>query len=192
MTSRLLRTKHEETLNGITHSIPAIVFLSLSSFADNITVALYCLVFFFMFLFSTIYHLTTLYKNAFRIIDQYFIYISIGMTGYLCSVSISFNIVVILVIVTSTSILYHSYRLYQNLPDGLLIPGFYLFNGVFYVCILSLYSQWSLYLLTGLISYTVGFFFYINDHNKYWHAVWHFWVVVGAVFIYQHILSNLP
>jgi len=37
-------------------------------------------------------------------------------------------------------------------------------------------------LVAGGLSYTLGVFFYINDHKTYYHAVWHLFVLGGSVF----------
>ncbi|WP_324170424.1 PAQR family membrane homeostasis protein TrhA [Sulfurimonas sp.] len=37
-------------------------------------------------------------------------------------------------------------------------------------------------LIAGGLSYTFGVFFYINDHKKFYHAIWHLFVLGGSIF----------
>ncbi|MDA3908521.1 MAG: hemolysin III family protein [Sulfurimonas sp.] len=37
-------------------------------------------------------------------------------------------------------------------------------------------------LVAGGLSYTLGVFFYINDHKNYYHAIWHLFVLGGSIF----------
>lgn len=47
----------------------------------------------------------------------------------------------------------------------------------------------GLYLLVaGGLSYTLGVFFYINDHKNYYHAIWHLFVLGGSIFHFFMIL----
>ena len=43
-------------------------------------------------------------------------------------------------------------------------------------------------LITGGISYTVGVFFYSFDKIKFFHSIWHVFVLVGSIFHYSMIL----
>jgi len=48
-----------------------------------------------------------------------------------------------------------------------------------------------LWILAGGISYTVGVFFYVKSHKKYFHTIWHFFVLLGTIFHYIAILESL-
>ncbi|AOW09467.1 PAQR family membrane homeostasis protein TrhA [Flavobacterium gilvum] len=48
-----------------------------------------------------------------------------------------------------------------------------------------------LWILAGGISYSVGVYFYVNSYKKYFHAVWHFFVLLGTVFHYIAVLKSL-
>ena len=37
-------------------------------------------------------------------------------------------------------------------------------------------------LVAGGLSYTLGVFFYINDHKNFYHAIWHLFVLSGSIF----------
>ncbi|EDZ62763.1 channel protein, hemolysin III family [Sulfurimonas gotlandica GD1] len=37
-------------------------------------------------------------------------------------------------------------------------------------------------LIAGGLSYTLGVFFYINDHKNFYHAIWHLFVLGGSIF----------
>lgn len=39
-------------------------------------------------------------------------------------------------------------------------------------------------LIAGGLSYTLGVFFYINDHKNFYHAIWHLFVLAGSIFHY--------
>ncbi|WP_415398526.1 PAQR family membrane homeostasis protein TrhA [Sulfurimonas sp. CS5] len=37
-------------------------------------------------------------------------------------------------------------------------------------------------LIAGGLSYTLGVFFYVNDHKNFYHAIWHLFVLGGSIF----------
>lgn len=43
-------------------------------------------------------------------------------------------------------------------------------------------------IIAGGVAYTAGVFFYANDHKKYFHFVWHLFVLAGAIFHYFAVL----
>lgn len=47
------------------------------------------------------------------------------------------------------------------------------------------------WIVAGGISYTVGVYFYVNSYKKYFHAIWHFFVLLGTLFHYIAIFESL-
>ena len=43
-------------------------------------------------------------------------------------------------------------------------------------------------LVTGGISYSIGIFFYVKGHKKYFHTIWHLFVLAGSIFQFFAIL----
>ena len=48
-----------------------------------------------------------------------------------------------------------------------------------------------LLILTGGITYSLGTIFYLNDHRKYFHTVWHIMVLIGASVHYMVVLNYI-
>jgi hemolysin III len=65
-------------------------------------------------------------------------------------------------------------------------PIFYIIMGWLSVFILkpltqAVGNQPVMLLIAGGVAYTVGTYFYLNDHKEYHHAIWHVFVLVGAI-----------
>ena len=43
-------------------------------------------------------------------------------------------------------------------------------------------------MVAGGLSYTFGIIFYIKDHRRYYHAIWHLFVLGGSIFHYFMVL----
>jgi hemolysin III len=46
-------------------------------------------------------------------------------------------------------------------------------------------------LMTGGVFYTAGTYFFLHDHRKYFHSVWHLFVLAGSAFHFFSVLSLL-
>lgn len=47
------------------------------------------------------------------------------------------------------------------------------------------------WIVAGGISYSVGVYFYMKSYKKYFHVIWHFFVLLGTIFHYIAILKSL-
>jgi hemolysin III len=47
------------------------------------------------------------------------------------------------------------------------------------------------WLVSGLLCYLIGVYFYLNDQRPFFHTVWHFWVIAGSTCHYIGIWAYL-
>jgi len=47
------------------------------------------------------------------------------------------------------------------------------------------------WILAGGLSYTIGVYFFVKGNKKYYHTIWHFFVLLGTVFHYISIVISL-
>ena len=47
-----------------------------------------------------------------------------------------------------------------------------------------------LFLVLGGVAYTVGVIFYRNKEKRFWHGVWHFFVLAGTVLHFFAVYTN--
>jgi channel protein (hemolysin III family) len=184
------QSKVEEGLNGFSHLVASIFFLFLAFYSKDLRGVTYCAVFSLMFMSSTIYHLTEKHKVLFRAIDQMFIYVVIGATTILATQSLTNYQMILIISVLSLTILHHAIRAYLSIPEGFTVPLLYLFNGS--LCgyfMLKNSESMNFALITGLSTYIVGFFFYLNDHRKYFHFAWHVTCIAGAFLVFVYVNS---
>lgn len=55
----------------------------------------------------------------------------------------------------------------------------------------SVSLQTFIFLMAGGFFYTAGTFFFVKDHRKYFHSVWHMFVLAGSVFHFFSVLTLL-
>jgi hemolysin III len=55
----------------------------------------------------------------------------------------------------------------------------------------SVSLQTFIFLMAGGFFYTAGTFFFMKDHRKYFHSVWHIFVLAGSLFHFLSVLSLL-
>jgi len=184
------QSRTEEFLNSLTHISAAGVFLYLSSSTRIYAGSIYALIFSLMFFISFLYHSETRWKSILRSVDQFFIYIAIGASGLLIPDSLSVFQSIFFVSFLSLSILHHVIRHLLKISEGYTIPLLYLANGIISGFLLLTESQaLSPALWLGIGSYLVGFYFYLKDHIKYYHAIWHVMCSLGAYLLYVHLNS---
>lgn len=187
------KTAFEETCNALSHLIAFGIFTFLGFNSPENTSMLYATIFSTMFFSSFLYHSKTRWKNFFRNLDMFFIYIVIGASGLLVPQTIDPYHAILIVSVLSLSGIHHVMRGILDIPEGYAVPVLYLLNGLIaaYVILCAMpHSTHSLY--ASLAVYLIGFVFYVNDHIKYFHAGWHVACCGGAYFMYCHLINNLP
>lgn len=199
-------TKEEEFINTFTHflgamfAIFAIVMLAEKSknTLGSATSAVYGSMLFILFQSSTCYHAITnpTAKKVFRKIDHSAIYLLIAGT---------YTPILMLVIPKPYSVIFMSMIWYLaitgivfsciTLEFKRLSTGLYILMG--WLSLFLCYRLWIqghkdtlLYLLSGGIVYTVGTYFYIVQ-KKYYHCIWHLFVLGGAILHYLAITTLL-
>ncbi len=199
-------TPKEEFLNAFTHSmgslfsIYAIVMLAVSSHnaMEASTTAIFGATLFILFQSSTLYHamINETAKKVFRKIDHSAIFMLIaGTYTPILLLTVKFPLSVALMAMTwylaISGIIYSCLTLkFKHLSTGL-----YLVMG--WLSAFLLYSIWTnashlavWYLVAGGLFYSVGCVFYLNK-RKFMHAIWHMFVIFGAVSHYLCIMEIL-
>jgi hemolysin III len=47
------------------------------------------------------------------------------------------------------------------------------------------------WIFAGGISYTLGVYFYIKDHKKYFHTIWHIFVLIGSILHFIAVYKSI-
>jgi len=205
-------TVGEEVANTITHGVPVLILLALfplasivayerGSIIDVIGVSIFCISIILMFLMSTIYHLmdfNTKHKDVMKILDHIFIYVAIAgsytpiaisvIGGWQAAVILSFQWAMVLF-----GILYKSLSKKSIPKVSLLI---YLVMGWTIVLFFPRFLDSASVELIGLmfaggVFYTVGAYIYYKRAFKYFHMVWHLFVLFGVACHYVGIVFFL-
>jgi len=197
-----------EKLNSITHLVGAAAALAglaiLVYFAarqggnivELISLTVYGVSLFLLYLFSVLYHSSRgKWKIFFQKLDHVAIYLLIAGTytpfmlisldgpwgWWLFAIIWSLAVIGILLDV-----------LPKRRPKALAIVVYVLMGWLCLVAIKPLLSALStegfIWLLAGGIFYTAGIVFYVLDHIKHFHGIWHLFVLAGSVCHYLAIL----
>lgn len=178
----------EERLNALSHLAASGFYALLYLTADSLIQMIYCTSFTIMFFASYLYHNAKKAKELYRLIDQSFIYVVMGVTGLCGAVNISIFCKILILAGLGMTLVYHSLRLLFNMPEGYLIPFLYFLNGAFIaICLLLSAGPIKIFLISALASYVVGFALYVCDHKKYFHFGWHIMCLLGSVLMYKHV-----
>lgn len=196
----------EEFLNAFSHAfgalfaIYAMVMLAYKSSTSmqSATTAIYSAMLFISFESSTCYHAMTneTAKKVFRRIDHSAIYLLIAGTYtpmLMLVLEIPYSIIFLVMIwyLALTGVVFSCLTLkFKRLSTGL-----YVLMG--WLSVFLLYILWSkglrasmLYLIAGGLVYTAGSYFYLSK-RKYFHGIWHFFVLFGAILHYMAIVALL-
>ncbi len=127
-------------------------------------------------------------KKKFRILDHASIYLMIA-GGYSPLLLISLKndygglLCIALWFITMICVLWKVF--YFNMPETISLTSYMLLGwlGIFLIkpLIQNVPAEGLLMILIGGILYTVGAFFYLNDHRKYFHAIWHVFVLLASI-----------
>ena len=152
---------------------------------------------FLMFLSSTVYHMVRpgLVKNVLRKLDHISIYVMIACSyapicigvvgGWLGWMVFAFQLLFVVLGVV--------YKVFAMGKWPRLSLGLYLFMGWSGVFIAkSVYDNTSMLTLGCLLGeglfYTLGTYFFANDHKSNYHAIWHIFVLLGAMAHFSAVL----
>ena len=198
----------EELANCITHVVGAILacmgtFLLLEKafmIGGNLRITaavLYGVTTTLALLSSALYHgsQSTEWKKKFRILDHASIYVMIA-GGYspllLISLKNDYGEVLCILVwfLAICGILLKIF--YFNISETLSLASYMLLGwlGIFIAqpLIRNVPTTGLLLILGGGILYTMGVFFYLNDHRKYFHAIWHIFVLIAS---FCHFIATL-
>lgn len=199
----------EEVGNAVSHGVAAIIFIFLLPFtavymyeADGVAHAvggsIFVISMLLMFLTSTLYHSmehNTNHKYVMRLLDHSFIFVAIAGTYTPIAVSVvggTFGIV-ILVLQWAATIFGILYKVLAPVVNEKVSLAFYLIMGWSAVAFIpSIISETSwvfigLIILGGL-AYTAGAWFYAQKTRKYFHMIWHFFIIIAAICHYTAIV----
>ena len=156
---------------------------------------------FLMFMSSALYHsmaFDTRHKNVMQILDHIFIYVAIAGSYTPIALSVIGGVAGIVVAslqwaMVIFGILYKSIAKRKIPKISLTI---YLVMGWSIVFVLPLFIRHAslgmqLLLLGGGIFYSAGTYFYSKQEKKFFHMIWHFFVMLGAVCHFLAILLFL-
>lgn len=199
----------EEVGNAVSHGVAAIIFIFLLPFSavymyieggtsHAVGGSIFVISMLLMFLTSTLYHSmehNTNHKYVMRLLDHSFIYVAIAGTYTPIAVSVVGGTwgIVILTVLWLTTILGILYKVLAPVVNEKVSLAIYLIMGWSAVAFIpSIISETSwvfigLILLGGL-AYTAGAWFYAQKTRKYFHMIWHFFIIIAAICHYSAIV----
>jgi hemolysin III len=205
------QTRNEELANGISHiggiifcliGMPFLILMALKH--DNIVTFLSVFTFgigmLLVYSFSAMYHLSKneKLKKILNIGDHISIYFLIAgtytplMLIYLSQETALLFLGFMWFIVLVGSI----FKIFYTNRFELLSTLLYLVMGwmvVFVIKPLLLTVPVSVFwwILAGGVSYTIGVYFFVKGDKKYYHTIWHFFVLLGTILHYVSIATSL-
>jgi hemolysin III len=206
--SNFLDINNEEFWNTITHLfglimvIIGIPFLFIYdnelTYLSKLSLILFSLGLILVYLSSTLYHYITdiQLKRKFQIFDHISIYyLILGSYAPVCLITLynssGFRIFLIisLLAVTGTFI-----KIFSKQKIGIISLLFYLIMG--WLIIFDIQTLFELIsfnakilLIASGLSYTVGVLFYSFDRIKFFHSIWHIFVLLGSLFHYLFVIN---
>ena len=199
--------RNEEVLNGLTHFIGVIITVSgtpLLFYFDNkhtslstISIVLFSFGLFLVYSSSSAYHfvVNSTLKKKFRILDHISIYyLILGSYAPVCFITLyEYSGINIFIAVFILSIIGTFKKIFFTGRFQIMSLVLYLLMGWLIVVEIKLLFQLivpeaQLLLIIGGLSYTLGIIFYALDKIKYFHSIWHLFVLTGSVSHYLMIL----
>ena len=164
---------------------------------STVSIIIYCIGLISVYLSSTLYHYSNNIeiKNKLRIVDHVSIYLLIiGSYAPVCFITLNKGSgLIIFIAVLIISIMGITYKIFSKSRFRNYSIFFYLILGwliVFEINTLFELIEFNakVLLILGGLSYTTGIIFYLYDKIKYFHAIWHIFVLVGSISHYFMIL----
>ena len=199
--------RNEELLNGLTHFIGVILTvlgIPLLFYFDNkftslstISITLFSFGLFLVYSSSSAYHFVVnpILKKRLRILDHISIYYLIsGSYAPVCFITLyDYSGINIFIAVFTLSVIGTLIKFFFTGRFQILSLVLYLLMGWLIVVEIKLLfqligSEAQLLLIFGGLSYTLGIIFYALDKIKYFHSIWHLFVLTGSVFHYLMVL----
>ncbi|GGG90461.1 hemolysin III family protein [Staphylococcus pragensis] len=199
----------EEIGNAASHGAAALLTLFILPYAavhsynehgtlSSVSVSIYVISIFMMFISSTIYHSMQNYsahKYILRIIDHSMIYVAIAgtYTPVLLTIVggwIGWLVFLLLWGTTIWGILYKSISVRVNQKLSLIVYLVMGWVGIIFLPIIIMRTSWLflLFIVLGGIAYTIGAWFYAQKHRPYFHMIWHIFIVIAS---FLHLIAIL-
>ena len=202
-----MKRSKEESLNAITHYLGAVLsiigFILLLAHSLKIGKTEYvisCVIFgialIFLYTMSGTYHflINKNLKKLFRKFDHIgiFILIAASYTPYIFTVLDGKIKWIVFFVQWGCTLFGTIYKLFFTGKFEILSTLIYLMMGWMIIFVIKdvKYSLNELsfnYLIFGGIIYTLGIIFYMDNHIKYNHVIWHIFVIFGSLFNYLSI-----
>jgi hemolysin III len=211
MVETALQTKREEIANAITHGLGALLAIAalvtltvFSAIKGNawhiVSFSIFGATLVTLYLTSTLYHSFTneKVKVLFRKFDHMSIYLLIAGTYTPFCLTVLNNWIgwTLFAIVWGSAILGIVLKAFFTGKKELLSTILYVLMGwVAVFAIKPLFDSVSLttfiLLMTGGVFYTAGTYFFTKDRIKYFHSIWHLFVLAGSTFHFFAVLNLL-
>ena len=199
--------KNEEFWNSLTHFIGVILTVlgtPLLFYFDNkftslstLSIILFSFGLFFVYSSSSVYHfvINPRLKKRFQILDHISIYyLILGSYAPVCLITLyEYSGINIFIVVLTLSIIGTLKKLFFTGRFKIISLLLYLTMGWLIVVEINLLfelldSEAELLLIIGGLSYTIGIIFYTLDKIRYFHSIWHLFVLTGSVLHYLMIV----
>ena len=199
--------KNEEFWNSLTHFIGVILTVlgtPLLFYFDNkftslstLSIILFSFGLFFVYSSSSVYHfvIDPRLKKRLQILDHISIYyLILGSYAPVCLITLyEYSGINIFIVVLTLSIVGTLKKLFFTGRFKIISLLLYLAMGWLIVVEINLLfelldSEAELLLIIGGLSYTIGIIFYTLDKIKYFHSIWHLFVLTGSVSHYLMVL----
>lgn len=199
----------EEVGNAVSHGVAAIIFIFLLPFTAVYMYleggmshaaggSIFVISMLLMFLTSTLYHSmehNTNHKYVMRLLDHSFIYVAIAGTYTPIAISVvggTFGLV-ILIVQWAATILGILYKVLAPVVNEKVSLAIYLIMGWSAVAFIPSIISGTSWVFIGLIilgglAYTAGAWFYAQKTRKYFHMIWHFFIIIAAICHYTAIV----
>jgi hemolysin III len=211
MVEKVTQTKHEEIANAVTHGLGALLAIAaltiltvFSAIKGNawhiVSFSIFGATLVTLYLASTLYHSLTneKVKVLFRKFDHMSIYLLIAGTYTPFCLTVLNNWIgwTLFGIVWGSAILGIVLKAFFTGKKELLSTLLYVLMGwVAVFAIKPLFDSVSLttfiLLMTGGVFYTAGTYFFTKDRIKYFHSIWHLFVLAGSTFHFFAVLNLL-
>jgi hemolysin III len=199
--------KNEEFWNSLTHFIGVILTVlgtPLLFYFDNkftslstLSIILFSFGLFSVYSSSSVYHfvINPRLKKRLQILDHISIYyLILGSYAPVCLITLyEYSGINIFIVVLTLSIVGTLKKLFFTGRFKIISLLLYLAMGWLIVVEINLLfelldSEAELLLIIGGLSYTIGIIFYTLDKIKYFHSIWHLFVLTGSVLHYLMIV----
>jgi len=199
--------KNEEWWNVVSHFLGLIMsiigtpflfyFDNNATFLSALSIMLYSFGLLFVYSSSSIYHyvISPKLKNRLQVLDHISIYyLILGSYAPVCLITLyDYSGVTIFIVVLTLSIIGTLKKLFFTAKYEFISLLLYLTMG--WLIIFDINSLFGLIdlnakllLILGGVSYTFGTIFYAFDKMKYFHSIWHLFVLIGSVLHYFMVL----